>query len=316
MKSILGIVRDNGPPNEMVYGSDLRSFNYRHFVIINLVFNIAYSEKIEKVEFILLNNFNRMSKEAAEKFLDQYDLILQYSNKNENIDDYIVKNKNKFVFVESPIIFRQVNKPLISQKYLRVMTGDYLGKDFIKKYNKDIIRKNFSFPVINKINNNNINKISILLINQMVNDSAIKPTNPYDWALRTIEEIRKSTEDIIIFRDHPLQKKIYKSEIEKILNNKNVFLSNNVNIENDFTKSKCCITFSSGSAVESLFFGVPVLAMDKRSFVYEIVDNSIDLIEKVQIPNLEKLQSALSFTHFSLSEILDGTCWSNIKKFL
>lgn len=313
MKSVLGIVKENGPLNEMVYGSDLKPINFKHFIVVNLVLNIANSEKIKRVEFILLNNLKKMSNQAVKKFLDQYDLIIQYSNKNENSEEYISKNKNKFIFIESPIIFRYVNKPLISQKYLRVMMGDHLGRDFIKKYNQNIVRKNFEFPIISK---KNLNGTSILLINQMVNDSAVKPTNPYSWVLKTIKKIRKYTKDDIIFRDHPLQKDIYKSEIQNIISNDNVYLSNTLNIENDLDKSRCCITFSSGSAVESLFYGVPVIAMDKRSFVYEIVENDIDLIKRLEIPNLEKLKSSLSHTHFSINEILDGTCWNNIKKFL
>ena len=313
MKSILGIVKESGPLNELVYNSNLKPINYKHFVIVNLVLNIAYSEKIKRVEFILLNNFNKMSNQDVEKFLDQYELVVQYSNKIENSQKYISKNKKKFIFVESPIVFRDVNRPLISQKYLRVMMGNHLGEDFIKKYNQNIIRKNFEFPKIPRKNNNGT---AILLINQMINDSAIKPINPYNWALNTIKKIREYSEDEIIFRDHPLQKDIYKSEIENILKINNVYLGKNGDIESDLSKSKCCITFSSGSAVESLFFGVPVLAMNKRSFVYEIVENNIDMIKKLQIPNLEKLKSSLSHTHFSFNEILDGTCWKNIKKFL
>lgn len=313
MKSILGIVKDIGPLNEMVHGADLKTINYKHFIVVNLVLNIANSEKIKRVEFILLNNLKKMSNQAVKNFLDQYDLIVQYSNKNENSEEYISKNKNRFIFIESPIVYRYVNKPLLSQKYLRVMSGDHLGNNFIKKYNQNFIRKNFEFPVISKKNNNGT---SFLLINQMVNDSAIKPTNPYNWALKTIEKIRTFSKNDIIFRDHPLQRNVYKSEIQNILDNEKVYLSNNLDIESDLNKSKCCITFSSGSAVESLFLGVPVIAMDKRSFVYEIVENNIDMMEKLKMPNLDKLKSSLSHTHFSVNEILDGTCWNNIKKIL
>ncbi len=311
MKSILGVVKEIGPSNEMIYGADLKNINYKHFIVVNLVLNIANSEKIKRVEFILLNNLKKMSKEVVKNFLDQYDLIIQYSNKNENSEEYISENKNRFIFIESPIVYRYVNKSLLSQKYLRVMSGNHLGNDFIKKYNQNIVRKNFEFPIISKKNNSGT---SFLLINQMVNDSAIKPINPYNWALETIKKIRTFSKNDIIFRDHPLQRDIYKLEIQNILENENVYLSNNLNIENDLNKSKCCITFSSGSAVESLFLGVPVIAMDKRSFVYEIVENNINMIEKLQIPNLDKLKSSLSHTHFSVNEILDGTCWNNIKK--
>ena len=49
--------------------------------------------------------------------------------------------------------------------------------------------------------------------------------------------------------------------------------------------------------------------------MYEIVENKIDKIETLNIPNLHTLNSAISFTHFTLTEIIDGTCWKNLKEF-
>ena len=313
MRSILGIIKDGAPANDMVYSSDFKAVSFKHFIILNLVFNIAKKEKINKIDFILINNFKKMSNNEVKSFLDKYDLIVQYSNKYENSINYILNNQNKFIFLESPVVYRDVNKSLISQKYLRVMTGNHLGVNFIKKYNQNKIRNNFDFPnLITKDNNRN----SILVINQMINDSAIYPTHPYEWAIETIKEIRKYSDDWIIFRDHPLQKEKNKAEIKNILNNKNIYLSENYKIEDDLDNSRCCITFSSGSAIESLFFGVPVIATDKRSFVYEIVENDLGIINNLRIPNLDKLKSSLSFTHYSFNEILDGTCWKNIKNFI
>ena len=313
MKSILGILKDGAPVNDIVYSSDLKPIAFKNFVIVNLVFNISKKENINKINFILINNLKKMSASEVQGFLDQYDLIVQYSNKYENTINYVLNNQNKFIFLESPVIHRDVNKPLISQKYLRVMTGNHLGENFIKKYNQNRIRYSFDFPnLISKKNTGN----SILIINQMVNDSAIYPTHPYEWVLETIKEIRKYSNDNIIFRDHPLQKENYKTEVKNILYNKNIYLSENYKIEDDLDNSRCCITFSSGSAIESLFFGVPVIATDKRSFVYEIVKNDLRIINNLRIPNLDKLKSSLSFTHYSLNEILDGTCWKNIKSFI
>ena len=150
----------------------------------------------------------------------------------------------------------------------------------------------------------------------MINDSAIYPTHPYEWTIETIKEIRKYSDDWIIFRDHPLQKEKNKAEIKNILNNKNIYLSENYKIEDDLNNSRCCITFSSGSAIESLLHGIPVIATDKRSFVYEIVENDLSKINNLKLPNLNTLKSSLSFTHYSFNEILDGTCWENIKNFI
>ncbi len=311
MKSILGVVKDFGLPNEVIYDSNLKPIFFKHFCVLNFVFCISKIEQLKKINFITHKNFQNMTISEATKFLDKYDLVIQFSNKFENIKDYIKKFKKKFIFIESPVYFRNINQSLLSQKYLRIMTENHLGNNFIKKYNKIQIRDDLSFPKIQ----NRLGE-SILLINQMINDSAVYPIDPYKWASETISEIRKYSDRKIIFRDHPLQKTTNKNNINNILENYNVVLGSNNNIENDLKLAKCCVTLSSGSAVDSLFFGVPVIATDERSFVYEIVENDLKNIENLKIPNLEGLKSALSHTHFTLSEILNGKCWNSIKEFI
>lgn len=313
MKSILGICKNKAIAEEIIHSSQFEKIAFKDFVILNLVFNIAKKENIKKVNFILINNLEKMDDIEVEHFLDQFGLIVQYSNKYKKNMNYILNNQNKFIFLEAPIVHRDVNRLFISQKYLRVMTGNHLGVNFIKKYNQNQIRYNFDFP--NLIHKNKSGD-SILIINQMVNDSAIYPINPYKWANEAIKVIRKQSNDRIIFRDHPLQREKNKAEIKNILDNNNIFLSENYKIEGDLDKSRCCITFSSGSAIESLLYGVPVIATDKRSFVYEVVENNLSRINDLKIPDLTSLESSLSFTHYTLNEILDGTCWENIKKFI
>ncbi len=313
MKSILGIVKDKANVNEIIYSSPFKKISYKDFITLNLVFNIATKENIKKIDFILINNLEKMDEIEVGHFLDQFDLIVQYSNKYKKNINYILNNRNKFIFLEAPVVHRDVSRSYLSQKYLRVMTGNHLGVNFIKKYNQNQIRYNFDFP--NLINKNKSGD-SILIVNQMVNDSAIYPTNPYKWANEAIKVIRKYSDERIIFRDHPLQIEKNKEEIKNILDNYNIFLSESYKIEDDLDKSRCCITFSSGSAIESLLYGVPVIATDKRSFVYEVVKNNLSRINDLKIPDLITLKSSLSFTHYTLNEILDGTCWENIKKFI
>ena len=116
----------------------------------------------------------------------------------------------------------------------------------------------------------------------MVNDSAISPINPYIWANNVVKEIRKYSDNKIIFRDHPLQAEKYLDEREKLVKYKNLYLSDNDYIEDDLLQTSCCVTFSSGSAIECLFAQIPVIATDKRSFVYEIVENEISNINKLK----------------------------------
>ena len=90
-------------------------------------------------------------------------------NKDLHINDKIVKNrivndmfkkciKTNFLILESPFIFRNVNKPLKDQLYMRVMWNNHLGEDYINKYSTGKVRGNFNHIEI-KTNNKYTDKL-------------------------------------------------------------------------------------------------------------------------------------------------------------
>ena len=94
--------------------------------------------------------------------------------------------------------------------------------------------------------------------------------------------------------------------MQEILNGKNIFLSNSQTIHKDLENAFTCVTFSSGSAIDSLIEGVPVIATDKRSFAYEISENNINNLFEMKTNDRVPLLSALANIHWSLSEIQNG----------
>ena len=83
-------------------------------------------------------------------------------------------------------------------------------------------------------------------------------------------------------------------------------ISNAKTINEDLYNVFVCITFSSGSAVDSLIEGVPTIAIDKRSFAYEICENNISNLLKVINRDRTQLFCALVNIHWSLNEIKNG----------
>ena len=60
MKSILGVVKDFGLPNEVIYDSNLKPIFFKHFCVLNFVFCISKIEQLKKINFITHKNFQNM----------------------------------------------------------------------------------------------------------------------------------------------------------------------------------------------------------------------------------------------------------------
>ena len=313
IKKILGFIRTTLKPsnlNDRIVTPEGKEVLFKSFIVSNVIFSIKKIENSQATLFPIEKLYNAEN-EKLFNFLDQYDLIVTYSTKNNNLLNYIENNKKKFLFVESPVLFRNVHGFAKSQNYLRFIFETPYGNNFIKKYNSGSIREDFPIP---KIKNFEKKGKSILIINQLEGDYAIYPLNPYDWSLDVINKIRKFTDLKIIFRDHPLQK-ISPENLNKFKKIQNLEFSKNKYLENDLKETFVTVTFSSGAAVESLLNNTPVIALDKRSFVYEIVQNELSDLLVGKVKHLDKFFSAASNTHYSLTEIISDQFWNNMKRF-
>lgn len=316
-KKVIGLTRTTlktANMHDRIVNSDGRETLFKSFLVSNIVFNI---KKIESCQATILNIeklFNLEINQIA-NLLDQYDLIVLYSTKNKNLLNYIqsIKNKNKFLFIEESIVYRDVYRTTKAQKYIRIKFDTPFGNNFIKKYGKYKIRKNFTEPNIKTKEKFNQH---ILIVNQLVDDLAVYPTNPYEWALDIVSKIREQTQEKILFRDHPLQDESNKNKFLPLIKNLNVNISDNKDISDDLLNAYLCVTFSSNSCIDSLLGDTPVIACDPRSFIYELAKNDVENIFETKNFDSNPLWIAISNTHYSLPEILSGDFWINLKNFI
>lgn len=311
---ILGILEFNTDLNNIII-IEGKKINFKNYLISNIVKKISIELNLEAI-FIDEKILSSYKKHLRKNFLNSFDKFIIWSIKTDFLMDFYIQNSEKFIFVEQPIYKRDIFKDARDQKFFRIMSNTHLGNNFISRYNSNEIREGFDFETtIQK------GRSHILIINQMINDSAIRPLNPYSWMEKVILKLSKISSKKILIREHPLQ-------IDKgynFLNNlkkyniNNIEISKNKMINDDLKNASCSIMISSGSAIDSLLMGVPVVVTDIRSHVYEIVKNDINEIkdfDNVYFPKLDKLFSAISNTHFSLSEIISGYFWRFLKNYL
>ena len=313
---VVGLVKNDARINDTVMQTNGMLMSFKAFCVVNLVYSIKNFNQETDIHLASIDQLLLKSDKEINSFLDGFDLIVTYTSKKKPIQDYLVTNQSKVIFIEQPVIHRRVNVELRDQPYVRVMANHQLGTKFISKYSTGSVRKNFILP--KKTISRNSNDL-ILIINQTVGDLAIRPQDPYDWLENSIKKIKEINIDKkICIRDHPLQREEFRNRIDKLLE-LGVEISKNKFIEDDLKDTYCCITFSSGSAIESIINEDPTIATDKRSFVFEEVSNEINNLKnitRIKKPDINKIYSAMSNTHFSLNEIFDGTCWKIIKNFL
>lgn len=302
---ILGILKNKVPTDSLIRINSLNKFiPFENLLILN--FLKFFKNKNFSIERHYQDDLTRKKKDLS--FFKNFDLVIVNSLKDPFLIE-IQKLSPNFLIIEMPYIFREINKSSKDQTYMRIMWNNHLGNNFISKYADENIRPNFKKINIKPYKNNGE---EILLINQMQNDSAIIPTDPYEWLEKTIHKIRLISNEKITIREHPLQiEKI--SKILKIIEKnkyKNCYISKNIDIVDDLKDARICVTFSSGSIVDSLINGVPSFALDQRSCAYELSNSSLNTIKQPLKRSRKRFLSALSYTHWTFDEISNGSFWN------
>ena len=103
----------------------------------------------------------------------------------------------------------------------------------------------------------------------------------------------------------------------KYQTNDQIELSKNKYIEDDLKESSFAIMFSSGSCVECLLNGIPVISTNPRSFCYELLPKTLDQFDNfdlIDFPDINRFLSAISNTHFTVGEIISGEFWKILKR--
>ena len=78
--------------------------------------------------------------------------------------------------------------------------------------------------------------------------------------------------------------------------------------------ASCVVTMNSTSAVEAAIAGVPVVAMDPRSMVYDVAGHDLEDMKNPPMPDREAWFKRLAFVQWTPEELADGTAWETVGK--
>ena len=144
----------------------------------------------------------------------------------------------------------------------------------------------------------------ILLIGQVAGDASVEHINFRNWALEAAEKIKNHFD--LRFRPHPIDVK--RNSDYKIPGTIHSVRS----LESDLKGAAAVITFNSNTGVESVMAGVPTVATDKGSMVYNLATNTIE--EPKILSGRKQWAYDMAYKQWNLEEIKNGLAWEHLKQ--
>lgn len=163
----------------------------------------------------------------------------------------------------------------------------------------------------------------ILLCMQKVGDASLRGADVFAWTEDTVNEIRKHTSRKIIIRPHPLYRKsrLHNTLKEKVLvvpdvhwQEADVTKPNFVPIAEQLKNAWCTVTYSSGTGIDAVINGIPNVACDTGSMVYDVSTKDIAGIEKPYRGEKKKWSNKVAHCQWSIDEFESGECWEHVSK--
>ena len=163
----------------------------------------------------------------------------------------------------------------------------------------------------------------ILLCMQKVGDASLRGADVFQWTEDTVNNIRNHTDRQIVIRPHPLYRKskLHNTLKEKVLavadvhwQEADVTKPDFVTIDKQLKNAWCTVTYSSGTGVDAVINGIPNVACDKGSMVYEVSSKEISEVENPFTGDKTEWANKIAHCQWSISEFESGECWEHVSK--
>jgi len=234
---------------------------------------------------------------------------------------------NGLIVIDTPVLMRPFDKKNVFRRIgidsLFADIGDFSNKNSdSKRWEK--LSKQFNIqPNFTKQRGDNV---YILL--QTFYDASLKgserlrPKKYFTWVENVIKEIRQETDRKIVIRPHPnsLQNKDHLKLIEgfkkKISYNNIIFDYQQKSLFEVLDDAFVTITYNSGSAIDSLLYGIPTISYEEGSHAYSIVPHNSNNLENISFPDRDIFMQwlyDLSYVDWSLDEMKEGLPWKHLK---
>lgn len=163
----------------------------------------------------------------------------------------------------------------------------------------------------------------ILLCMQKVGDASLRGADVFQWTNDTVKQIRQHTDRKIIIRPHPLYRKstLHNNLKEQITSLNNVHWQeadvtkpNFIPIQEQLKDAWCTVTYSSGTGIDAVINGIPNVACDTGSMVYDVSSTDLADIENPFRGDKKQWTNKIAHCQWSIQEFESGECWEHVSK--
>lgn len=190
-------------------------------------------------------------------------------------------------------------------------TGFYFDRD-VDSSRWQKISKNLNLPLLPYRQHGN----HILVCLQRNGGWSMRGLNSIEWLDLTINQIKQYTDRPILVRAHPGDKKT-RGYLK--IKHKNVTLSSNEKLIDDFKNAWATVVYNSSPSVGSLIMGIPTFLTDTTpnfSQSYGVANLDISKIESPILYERQQWIEKLSMCHWNFEELRSGEAWNFFKKYI
>ena len=221
------------------------------------------------------------------------DVAVQFGALKERTADHhvtrqsIKENARSIVYVETPLLGRRISDRNLYD-YYRVGANGFLhgqGTFYLEsELTERRLEKMFKSQHIKPFPGwRDHTEGDILILPQLPGDASLRGQKMGEWLLDTIDAVRQITPRPITVRLHPAMsvkgRQDFLGEIAGVLlaNYRDItwLPGHNTTLQDDLNNSGICISYSSGSSIDAVLAGVPVIAMDEANFAWPISSHNI-----------------------------------------
>lgn len=293
----------------------------------------AYSKKFDTDDLRVLKKQHGIDLRLSyDPEIEKCDLAVQFGTVKDRANEHhitkqnIRKNARHVVYIETPLLGRVINK---NNDYLfyRVGVNGFLNNDgiFFKEELLDHHRLNYlrtqitiqEFPGWKDHSAGNI-----LILLQIPGDASLRGQRMSEWLVDTVTLIRKNTNRPIAIRFHPATSEKGKAEIFSEVypllfkNFKNIqWNDGSTSLTEDFESAGVCVSYTSGSSIDAVLHGVPVIAMDEGNLTYPISSHRLDQLKNPRLASTEEIEKwliSLANSQWDEREMVDGVVWERL----
>jgi hypothetical protein len=326
MKIVVGLMTGSNNTERTVlraFYQGLKKFYFDQYQVNNL----ADLNQKHNIEILLSYDLDYPACNIGVQFGTVKDRKAEHHIAKQNLQ----KSAEMLVFIETPILGRVIDNKNNYSQY-RIGVDGFLNNQGLFFSEKNLQSSRLDFLLEHDMIKpfpgwKNHQKGNILILSQLLGDSSLRGQKISEWLLDAIDTIRSATNRSITIRLHPSMSQQARAELCSELgiillkNYQNIHWSSGTEttLQQDLARAGICVTYSSGSAVDAILAGVPVIALDEGNFAYEISSIDLDDIDSPKLANdneIERWLTQLANSQWSKKEMYSGEVWRSIESLL